>query len=105
MSCRICLVLIILMAAAPVRAFRDPFHLPVVRSKPKASVPKKTETVQKAPELTLSAIMQHSGENAALINGQIVREKDTLGGVTIAKITMSQVIVDYKGKQYKLELR
>ena len=86
-------------------AFRDPFHMPVIHPGKVRDVPRKTVVKEEIPKLNLTAIMQHSGENAALINGRIVRKNDTFGGVEILDIQSDYVEVEYKKKQYRLELR
>lgn len=53
-------------------------------------------------DLVLYAIIYRKGDSAALINGQIVREGDSIGLAKVIDITETQVIVQQENEVFKL---
>jgi hypothetical protein len=74
---------------------RDPFLLP--------AVPKKRLTSDRGKRFSLSAIIYKEGSGAAIINNQITRRGDQIGGMAVHEIQPDRVIL--KNELEVLELR
>jgi type II secretory pathway component PulC len=57
------------------------------------------------PRLQLRGIIIHRNEYVALINGNILRLHDTIGGAEVVSIDAHRVVLKYAGKEYTLELK
>jgi len=75
---------------------RDPFVVPI-------KTKEKSLPVQ-PPKLVLKGIAWDKTEPLALINGQVVKEGDTIGGARILKIDFDGVAVLYRGKKFVFKL-
>jgi len=75
---------------------RDPFLLPV-KTKEKSLPPQ-------PPKLVLKGIAWDKTEPLALINGQVVKEGNTIGGARIVKIDFDRVTVLYRGNKFTFKL-
>jgi len=75
---------------------RDPFVLPI-------KTKEKSLPVQ-PPKLVLKGIAWDKTEPLALINGQVVKEGNTIGGARILKIDFNRVTVRYRGKKFVFKL-
>lgn len=74
---------------------RDPFSLlPKEPLKPKSVL----------DELVLSGIAVDEKGRIAIINGEIVREGDTILGLKVLEIKENSVVVEKEGKSYNIEL-
>jgi len=79
---------------------RDPFFL----------LPKKKEKIIKEslplqpPQLVLKGIVWDETKPLALINGLVVKEGDTIQGARIVKIDFERVAVQYRSKEFVIEL-
>jgi len=75
---------------------RDPFVVPV-------KTKEKSLPIQ-PPKLVLKGIAWDKTEPLALINGQVVKEGNTIGGARILKIDFDRVVVRYRGKKFTFTL-
>ena len=75
---------------------RDPFVIPV-------KTKEKSLPVQ-PPKLVLKGIAWDKTEPLALINGQVVKEGNTIGGARILKIDFDRVTVRYRGNKFVFKL-
>jgi len=75
---------------------RDPFVIPV-KTKEKSLPPQ-------PPKLVLKGIAWDKTEPLALINGQVVKEGNTIGGARIVKIDFDRVAVRYRGNKFVFKL-
>jgi hypothetical protein len=56
------------------------------------------------PPLKVEIILYDDVNPLAMINGQSVRQGDTISGATIETIHTDRVIIQYRGKNYTLQL-
>ncbi|MBA7679471.1 hypothetical protein ES703_87768 [subsurface metagenome] len=75
---------------------RDPFVIPI-------KTKEKSLPVQ-PPKLVLKGIAWDKTEPLALINGQVVKEGNTIGGARILKIDFDRVTVRYRGNKFVFKL-
>jgi hypothetical protein len=87
---------------------RDPFVTLIERNKEKAKykIPSGLEGVTSIQEVLLEGIaMGPMGKNAAIMNGQMVKENDKVGIVQIKKISKKKVELLVGGKDYTVSLQ
>jgi hypothetical protein len=83
---------------------RDPF-VPLI-GQDKGTSSAGLEGVISAQDITLEGIaVGPSGKNIAILNGQIVKEKDKFGLLQIKKISKKTVEISIDGKIHKLSLQ
>lgn len=81
---------------------RDPF-VPLVGSE-KPTVAKLAD-VTSVEEMRLEGIAAGAkGEMAAIVNGEIIKENDRIGDITVKSITRAGVTLTVGGKTYQLKL-
>lgn len=68
---------------------KDPFRSPIV---PKTPEPKEARKDVELPALLLTAVMQGSGGNAAIVNGVILRPGDAFMDMKVLEITRNRVL-------------
>ena len=57
-------------------------------------------------DLTLEGIlMDFQGDNAAIINGRIVKAKDVIGAFVVVEVKTDMVILSKDNKQYEIRLK
>ena len=56
------------------------------------------------PSLTLNGVFFSEGQGYALINNRIVKEGDLIDGVTVVRITLEEVDLDFQGSSIKLSI-
>jgi hypothetical protein len=59
---------------------------------------------ERPPPLKVEIILYDDVNPLAMINGQSVRQGDTISGATIETIRTDRVIIQYRGKSYTLML-
>lgn len=69
---------------------KDPFRSPIV---PKTPEPEEARKDVELPALLLTAVMQGSGGNAAIVNGVILRPGDTFMDMKVLEITRNRVLL------------
>ncbi len=85
-----------------VRGRRDPF-VPLIGQEKVSYV--KLEDVSSAEEVKLEGIAAvGKGNMTAMLNGEILKEKDRVGGVEVKKINKESVIISIDGKDHTLSL-
>ena len=83
---------------------RDPF-IPLIGQE-KNVMGAGLETVASPDDLKLEGIATGAGgKQAAILNGQIVKEKDKFGSLVIKKISRKSVEISIEGRDYKLSLK
>lgn len=81
------------------RKIRDPFVKPGVKRKRGSG-----EADAGPPPLKVEIILYDDVDPLAMINGQSVRQGDSISGATIETIHTDRVIIQYSGKSYTLML-
>lgn len=85
------------------RGKRDPF-VPLLGADKSLST--NLENITSLEDLKLEGIATGaSGKNIAIINGEIVKEKDSFGELRIKKITKNSVTVSISGIEYNLNIQ
>lgn len=80
---------------------RDPFVPLIGQEKAKGSG---LENILSINDVALEGIAVGSkGKNAAILNGQMVKENEVFGVVRIKKISRKSVIISIEGKDYTLD--
>ncbi|MCD6459722.1 hypothetical protein J7L67_03540 [bacterium] len=64
-----------------------------------------SEVVDEFPEFVVSGVIWSPTEYFVYVNGLPYREHETVGDVVIEKITISSIIVTYKGSEYEIILQ
>jgi hypothetical protein len=83
---------------------RDPF-VPLIGLE-KENRPSGLEDIDSIDEVFLAGIaIGPMGKNVAILNGQMVKEKDRFGLMQINKISKKAVELSIEGKNYKLDLQ
>ena len=83
---------------------RDPF-VPLI-GQDKGSRSAGLEGVVSVTDVLLEGIaIGHSGKNIAILNGQMVKEKDKFGLLQVKKISKNTVELSIDGKDYTLSLQ
>jgi len=66
--------------------------------------PQVSEEKKPLPVLSLSGIFYDEQQSYALINNQIVKKGDSVGGAKVVEITASRVDLEFEGEPIKLKL-
>ena len=84
---------------------RDPF-VPLAVQEEKRLRPSTLEEIVDVEDLILEGIaISPSGRNVAILNGRIVKEKNSIGVIQIKKISKKIVELSIGGKNYSLSLQ
>lgn len=78
--------------------FIDPTRPPMVLRSPGV------EQKSPATELKLDTVLVSPGRRVAVINGNVLREGDEVGGATIEQIDLQGVVINRGGQQVTLRL-
>ncbi len=90
-----------LSQTSPPEDLADPMRPPSVLQ----AAPAAAGDAQAPVELPrLQAIMREGGQRLAVINGQLLRVGDDVGGATVTAITASSVVISVEGKSSVLKL-
>ncbi|RKY37627.1 MAG: hypothetical protein DRP78_00560 [Candidatus Omnitrophota bacterium] len=90
-------------------AKRDPFGLPLVLERhfftPKNVIDKnKKEAEIKLPQIKLQGIIWNSKRAQAIVNGSVMKVGDYIDNFEIKEITKQNLILFFKGKEYKYDV-
>jgi hypothetical protein len=90
-------------ADRPATSERPPAAAPVVPvAEPAAPVPPALAPAEPAPAFALQAVADQDGQPVAIVNGQLVRVGDLVGGARVLRIEREEVELEHDGRRLVL---